>query len=103
VESCREAAAAECDEILRVLAEALPADRPDATAARLRAPVVATFMLTADGEASSFDSTLGRELAFSVHHAVHHHATIAAIAKHLEVAVPDGFGLAPSTQHHHLD
>jgi hypothetical protein len=54
-------------------------------------------MLAADGSEAEFASTLGRELAFAAHHAVHHHAMIKAIAEEHGVSVPTGFGMAPST------
>lgn len=52
------------------------------------------------GEEAEHRSTLGRELAFAAHHAVHHHAMIAAIARDFGLDVPSGFGKAPSTLHH---
>lgn len=61
-------------------------------------PVRVRVMLTADGGETSLASTLDRELAFATHHAIHHHAMIASIAAAARVAVPAGFGKAPSTQ-----
>lgn len=52
------------------------------------------------GEEAEHASTLGRELAFAAHHAVHHHAMIAAIVRDFGLDVPPGFGKAPSTLHH---
>jgi len=57
-------------------------------------------MLCADGQHAELGSTLGRELAFAAHHAVHHHAMVAAIAAEFGLSAPDGFGRAPSTIHH---
>ena len=57
-------------------------------------------MLDADGTEETLRSTLGREIAFASHHALHHHAMIGAIASRLGVCVPEGFGRAPSTLHH---
>ncbi len=57
-------------------------------------------MLNAEGDEAELGSTLGRELAFASHHAIHHHAMIAAIARDLGLAIPQGFGKAPSTLHH---
>lgn len=65
-------------------------------AARVRVRV----MLSSDGRESMLGSTIERELAFAMHHAIHHHAMIAAIARSLDLQVPDGFGIAPSTEHH---
>lgn len=57
-------------------------------------------MLTSSGETTDLDSTLARELAFASHHAIHHHAMIAAIASERGIDLPDGFGKAPSTLEH---
>ena len=48
-------------------------------------------------------STVGRELMYAVAHAIHHYALIAVMCGMLEVAVPAGFGVAPSTLKHHAD
>lgn len=58
------------------------------------------IMLTSAGDEAELGSTLERELAFASHHAVHHHAMMAAIASELHHPVPDGFGKAPSTLNH---
>jgi hypothetical protein len=42
-------------------------------------------------------STLGRELAFATHHAVHHQAMMKAIAFEFGVEVEECFGKAPAT------
>lgn len=42
-------------------------------------------------------STVGRELMYAVAHTIHHYALIAVMCGLLDVAVPDGFGVAPST------
>jgi uncharacterized damage-inducible protein DinB len=55
------------------------------------------LMLSADGVEREYSSTLGREIAFASHHAVHHHAMIEAIAGELGVPAPEGFGKAPAT------
>ncbi|MEM7621640.1 MAG: DinB family protein [Planctomycetota bacterium] len=44
------------------------------------------------------DSSLGRELAFVTHHAIHHHAMMKFIAGQLGVPMEAGVGRAPSTQ-----
>lgn len=67
----------------------------------VRAPSAAVrvrVMLSADGRESLLTSTIERELAFATHHAIHHHAMIAAIARTLQLDVPAGFGVAPSTE-----
>ncbi len=45
-------------------------------------------------------SSLGRELQFLLGHTVHHHALIAMIVHGHGIALPTGFGVAPSTQRH---
>jgi uncharacterized damage-inducible protein DinB len=69
-------------------------------AADLASPVRVSVMLTGDGVLAQLGSTLGRELAFAAHHAVHHHAMMEAIAREFGVASPCDFGLAPSTVNH---
>ncbi|MDX2116542.1 MAG: DinB family protein [Planctomycetota bacterium] len=63
-------------------------------------PVRVRLMLSGEGDAAEHTSTLGRELAFAMHHAMHHHAMIAAIAREKGVNPPSDFGKAPSTIHH---
>lgn len=65
-------------------------------------PVRVRVMLAADGRESLLVSSIGRELAFAAHHAVHHHAMIAAIARSMGLEVPAEFGVAPSTAHHRM-
>jgi hypothetical protein len=48
-------------------------------------------------------STVGRELMYAVAHAIHHYALIAFMCSMLEVPVPAGFGVAPSTLEYHAD
>lgn len=45
-------------------------------------------------------STVGRELMFCTVHAIHHYALIGVMGGLLEVAMPEGFGVAPSTIQH---
>lgn len=45
-------------------------------------------------------STLGRELMYAVAHAIHHYALIGVMCGMIEVPVPSGFGVAPSTLKH---
>lgn len=72
-------------------------------------PVQASFYLSADdaedreGESSesALPSTVGRELGFAAHHAIHHLAMVRVIALHSagleEEDLPPDFGRAPST------
>ena len=72
-------------------------------------PVHASFYLSADdaedreGESSesALPSTVGRELGFAAHHAIHHLAMVKLIALHSagleEEDLPPDFGRAPST------
>ncbi|GLD94575.1 hypothetical protein PINS_up003186 [Pythium insidiosum] len=62
-------------------------------------PVQAAFMLSADGTEFAFASTLSREMAFAVHHCIHHNALVKVLLRHEfpDVAVPAGYGMAPST------
>ena len=68
----------------------------------IHSPVHAQFYLTADeGEESKLPSTVGRELGFVAHHAIHHMAMVKVIALQsaglTEEDLPDAFGRAPST------
>jgi len=82
--------------------ERLIADVKALSSERLKDPVQATFVLSAEGDAAALCSTVGRELGFCTHHAIHHHALIKAIASDLGIQanLPHDFGLAPSTAHH---
>jgi len=64
------------------------------------APVRVRVMLDASGADAELTSTLGRELAFAAHHAVHHHAMIKAIAAEHGHEASEAFGTAPSTLNH---
>ena len=48
-------------------------------------------------------STVGRELMYAVAHAIHHYALIAVMCGMLDVQVPVGFGVAPSTLKYHAE
>ena len=48
-------------------------------------------------EAQEIDTTLAREVAFCVSHAIHHFAIIKLVCAHFSVHVPDVLGIAPST------
>ena len=45
-------------------------------------------------------STVRRELQFLLSHTVHHFALIAVLLERFSIAVPDDFGIAPSTLKH---
>jgi hypothetical protein len=51
----------------------------------------------ASDQAPLIGSTVGRELMYAVAHTIHHYALIAVMCALLDVPVPDGFGVAPST------
>ena len=48
-------------------------------------------------------STVGREVMYAVAHAVHHYALIGVMAGIMEVKLPAGFGVAPSTIKHQAE
>jgi hypothetical protein len=48
-------------------------------------------------------STVGRELMYAVAHTIHHYALIAVMCAVLEIPVPAGFGVAPSTLQYHAE
>lgn len=62
--------------------------------------VVIRVMVSGCGQCADLESTLARELAFASHHAVHHLAMITTIAGEFGLAMPEGFGKAPSTIAH---
>lgn len=67
-------------------------------------PVNASFMLSSnDGQEMELKSTVGRELGFAAHHAIHHLAMVKVIAFQtlgFEASdLPSDFGMAPSTTH----
>lgn len=57
-----------------------------------------TSYTSADSQASP--STVGREIMYSVAHAVHHYALIGFMASLMGLSLPSGFGIAPSTLQH---
>lgn len=59
--------------------------------------VTIRVMLASDGNTTDLRTTRAREIAFAMHHAIHHNAMIAVIAREFGIPVPDGFGKAPST------
>jgi hypothetical protein len=92
METSRDAALGEIRGVMRALQ--LAHENGSGRSVRVR------VMLTSDGAEREFASTLGREIAFASHHAVHHHAMIAVIAGELGVPAPAGFGKAPATLNH---
>ena len=48
-------------------------------------------------------STVGREIMYAVAHAVHHYALIGVMGGLMGVALPGGFGVAPSTLKHQTE
>ena len=48
-------------------------------------------------------STVGREVMYAVAHAVHHYALIGVMAGTMELSLPAGFGVAPSTLKHQAE
>jgi hypothetical protein len=48
-------------------------------------------------------STVGREIMYSVAHAVHHYALIGVMGGIIGLQMPPGFGVAPSTLKHQAD
>jgi hypothetical protein len=48
-------------------------------------------------------STIGREIMYSVAHAVHHYALIAVMGGIMGLQMPRGFGVAPSTLKHQAE
>jgi DinB family protein len=51
-------------------------------------------------EIESVPSNVSREIVFCVGHAVHHYAIIRLLCVQAEIAMPSGFGVAPSTLRH---
>jgi uncharacterized damage-inducible protein DinB len=74
----------------------------DLGAADLDRPVRIRVMVSGDGLEAELGSTLGRELAFASHHAVHHQAMLGAIAAEYGIAPGAEFGRAPSTVHYEM-
>jgi hypothetical protein len=54
----------------------------------------------ATGGSQTAASTVGREIMYSVAHAVHHYALIGIMAALMNLKLPAGFGVAPSTLKH---
>ena len=54
-------------------------------------------------QAPLIGSTVSRELMYAVAHTIHHYALIAVMCALLDVPVPAGFGVAPSTLKYHSE
>lgn len=89
METCRATAEAAMDD----LRAALTVVRSD----ELDKPATVRVMVSRDGRTVDLATTLGRELAFATHHALHHHAMMRFIAESFGVRPPAEFGYAPST------
>ncbi len=73
-------------------------------AACLARPLMVTCKTSyaASGSQAS-PSTIGREIMYSVAHAVHHYALIGVMGGIMGVRLPAGFGVAPSTLKHQAE
>ena len=60
-----------------------------------------TSYATSGSQASP--STVGREIMYSVAHAVHHYALIGIMGGIMKLSLPAGFGVAPSTLKHQTE
>ena len=60
-----------------------------------------TSYATTSSQVSS--STIGREIMYSVAHAVHHYALIGVMGGIMGLQMPPGFGVAPSTLKHRAE
>lgn len=52
------------------------------------------------GDSPVTGSSVGRELAYAIAHAIHHYALISVMARLLNATLPPHFGIAPSTVAH---
>ncbi len=70
-------------------------------AADLNAPCEVVYTVGyRDQEVEIIESTIAREIAFSVGHAIHHFAIVRLLCAELAVQVPSALGVAPSTLKH---
>jgi len=96
IENDRDFALAETQRIVRAC-EAIPA-------LLLACPINVRSQVGYDGnDVPTIGSTVGRELMYAVAHAIHHYALIAVMCGMLDVLVPQGFGVAPSTLKYHRE
>lgn len=94
IENDRNFALAETQRILRAC-QSIPAPFLDCSVN------VRSQVNYAAGQAPLIGSTVGRELMYAVAHTIHHYALIAVMCGLLDVPVPEGFGVAPSTLKYH--
>jgi uncharacterized damage-inducible protein DinB len=67
----------------------------------LSRPLIVTCQTSySTGGSQNSSSTVGREIMYSVAHAVHHYALIGIMMGLLGLPLPPGFGVAPSTLKH---
>ncbi len=92
IERDRAAAIAEIKRLRDWLASFDTTDEPQTLRVRV--------MLTGDGTCADLDTNPAREVFFAMHHAIHHHAIMGAIAMEQGLTLPEGFGKAPSTTNH---
>ena len=71
---------------------------PDECLSRALAVTCKTSYATSGSQVSP--STVGREVMYSVAHAVHHYALIGVMGGVMGLTMPAGFGVAPSTLKH---
>jgi hypothetical protein len=81
----------------RALREGFEKLTPDCV---LRPLVVTSQTSQATSDSQECSSTVGREIMYSVAHAVHHYALIGIMARLMGLTLPEGFGVAPSTLKH---
>jgi uncharacterized damage-inducible protein DinB len=96
IENDREFALVETQRILRAC-QSIPAPFLDC-AVNVRSQVNYEI-----DQAPLIGSTVGRELMYAVAHTIHHYALIAVMCGLLDVPVPEGFGVAPSTLKHQAE
>ncbi len=83
------------------LTETLRRQLAGLNAGQLEAPVRTRCEVSyAQGDSPITSSTLARELAYAIAHAIHHFALISVMAKLAGVTLPQHFGIAPSTVAH---
>jgi hypothetical protein len=82
----------------------LLADYEELEAVFLNRPLAVTCKTSyGTSESQVSFSTVGREIMYSVAHAVHHYALIGVMGGIMGVKMPMGFGVAPSTLKHQVE